>query len=90
MERTGWIPFQALKESLMKTPALRHPKYQLPAFLATREKEGNGPGITGPEGTTANNHALQHEDPLPAWEPAPATAFLVKATEETGSQVAQW
>ena len=48
----------------MKTPALRHPKSQLPAFLVMPKKEENGPGIkntritAGPEGTSANNHTL--------------------------------
>ena len=39
-EEPGDTEFKALKESLMKLPALGHPNYQILFFFAVFEKEG--------------------------------------------------
>ena len=87
MERTGWIPFKALKGSLMKTP-LRHPKYQLPpserreCSWDQEQKDHHWPRghHSQPPHFVAQGHS-------PCLRAIPATAFLVKATEE---RVPRW
>ena len=58
--------FKVLKESLLNTPILGHPTYQIPFFLVTYEKKGDAlwyssqnTGITiDPQGIIASNWTL--------------------------------
>lgn len=37
--------FKALKETLINSPSLGHPNYQIPFVLFVNEKEGRAPGV---------------------------------------------
>lgn len=80
--------FKALKETLINSPSLGHPNYQIPFVLFVNEKEGHAPGVLiqkhginiDPQHTRVKNWTLWLGDTPPpfALEPLWLLPFWLK------------